>query len=533
MTSFIGQSGAIKERIGKSGAWIRNVGRDSAYSDPDFTRRCHSIAADGWYHEDGLNDLSNQYVLQQAYKPDPSSATSIAVRNSVANIGEVITVFDNGLTNRTLTVRSTAFALISVADCPSNNIAAPLVPYLYLVSTDATNTATSCNFGVTNVQVGNFMSIKGDADWADTDGKINLGGANLIAITHVFQVVEIRSISQIVVELISPEVIGTIAGVSALLFTKGPLATVHPLARTVPDLRNGKNSVFFNFQPSLGIFDLHQGIGSGDFKFQFTPNVNYEYACVESAGFNVRTGNTTATVGNVELKPLMPYSDSNKTGYKLNITNVLLYIATIKQSMPMSGVLPLSLMETQIMQKTLTSVTAGTTNQLDFTVPPSTLAISIWVQGSQTGNTTLLPPTKFKVAQGTNTPDENLQSVQITYGNTTKPSTLFQSSYNKPLPSSAISSQMQQRWIMSQQNAGKFGNEGGTESYRDYLNSGAYYHFDFSRDKQDSSSYVNVLISFNENLPAGSNLYICAWYSRQVEIAFESGVVTSVVSVNR
>ena len=45
--------------------------------------------------------------------------------------------------------------------------------------------------------------------------------------------------------------------------------------------------------------------------------------------------------------------------------------------MPMSGILPLSLMETQIMQKTMTSTGAGNSNQLDFTVPPSTLALIV------------------------------------------------------------------------------------------------------------------------------------------------------------
>jgi hypothetical protein len=156
------------------------------------------------------------------------------------------------------------------------------------------------------------------------------------------------------------------------------------------------------------------------------------------------------------------------------------------------------------------------------------------------------------VAQGINTPDENLQSIQVTYGSSTKPSTLYQSGYNQNGPgnvpynlswtgsaasivqyNSVTSSEMQQRWIQSQQNAGKLGNDGGTETYLNYLDMGPYYHFDFSRDKADSSSYVNVQIQYNEALPPGTNLYICAWFSRQVEIAFESGVVTSVVSVNR
>jgi hypothetical protein len=337
--------------------------------------------------------------------------------------------------------------------------------------------------------------------------------------------------------------------------------------QNMPNPRCGKNRIFMNFQPSLGIFDLHQGIGSGSFKFQLNPNTNYQFACVETVGKCVplKPSDAGYVFGAYNVVPLRPAVAGQVTagilpkavaGYQLSIQNVLLYIATIKQPMPMSGILPLSLMETQIMQKTMSSVDATASNQLDFTVPPSTLALTVWVQSPQTGTNSSLPPSKFKVAQGTNTPDENLLSIQVTYGSSTKPSTLYQSGYNQianNVPNanatyqlqwtggnasivqynSSTSSEMQQRWIQSQQNAGKLGNDGGTESYLNYLDMGPYYHFDFSRDKADTSSYVNVQIQYNEKLPAGTNLYICAWYSRQVEIAFESGVVTSVVSVNR
>jgi len=527
MTSFIGQSGAIKERIGKSGAWIQNVGRDCSYSDPDFTRRCHSISADGWFHKDGLIDLSN---------PNPLENIS---QNNIANIGVRVPIIANdGNSTAASFALYDSCTIRTSANQASNIPTAAGNPYFYdfqSKSNDAANNGG--NLGLTGVVVGDYIILSDQAAATITDSQ-----AGLAQITGILQVVSVTGFTSAILALVSPNNGVSVAFVNSrsYIVVRGPVAQVNSLARTVADPRNGKNKVFLTFQPSLGIFDLHQGIGSGDFKFQFTPNVNYQTSCIESAGRLVRSGAAVNNLGTVAVVGSTPTS-VNTAGtagqYRFVINNVLLYIATIKQSMPMSGVLPLSLMETQIMQKTMSSTNANITNQLDFTVPPSTLAITIWVQGPNVGNTTLIPPTKFKVAQGTNTADENLQSIQITYGNTTKPSTLFQSSYNKqegtPVASSVITSLMQQRWIMSQQNAGKFGNEGGTESYRDYLNSGAYYHFDFSRDKQDSSSYVNVLAQFNQDLPAGTNLYICAWYSRQVEVSFESGVVTSVVSVNR
>ena len=65
MTSFISQSGALRERIGKSGAWISNVGRNAAYSDPSFTRRCHSVSLDGYYNEDGFFTCHNRHLYEQ------------------------------------------------------------------------------------------------------------------------------------------------------------------------------------------------------------------------------------------------------------------------------------------------------------------------------------------------------------------------------------------------------------------------------------------------------------------------------------
>jgi hypothetical protein len=547
MTSFISQSGALRERIGKSGAWISNVGRNAAYSDPSFTRRCHSISLDGYYNEDGLQDLTVPNFVDNSTTP---------------TINNPYEALQNGNIASPIVFKDDANANIVAADV---RILLVALPYTY--------------DGITPITPnGNALY---SADFSATAGTLNLGNTGLIAgdIIHVdnpgaaqqeyFIVTSIISNTQAVVTAVPTAF--TVAGPEVApqgLFAYRPGIQSNTLAKqNMPNPRCGKNRIFMNFQPSLGIFDLHQGIGSGSFKFQLNPNTNYQFACVETVGKCVplKPSDAGYVFGAYNVVPLRPAVAGQVTagvpaksvvGYQLSIQNVLLYIATIKQPMPMSGILPLSLMETQIMQKTMSSVDATASNQLDFTVPPSTLALTVWVQSPQTGTNSALPPSKFKVAQGTNTPDENLLSIQVTYGSSTKPSTLYQSGYNQianNVPNanatyqlqwtgdvssvvqynSSTSSEMQQRWIQSQQNAGKLGNEGGTESYLNYLDMGPYYHFDFSRDKADTSSYVNVQIQYNEKLPAGTNLYICAWYSRQVEIAFESGVVTSVVSVNR
>ena len=552
MTSFISQSGALRERIGKSGAWISNVGRNVAYSDPSFTRRCHSVSLDGYYNEDGLQDLTVPNFA--------SNYTTPTIKNSFSSL-------QNGQIAQPIVFLDNAKDEIKIDDV---QVTLTTAPYVYNSTTAIT-------------PVGSVL-YKAEFKNKQVLGTLNLSNTGLIPGDYIIAAKDALAVSadntQIYIVLsIIDEANAILASCPSPIPYENELTLTscvayrpgiqtNPLVKqNVPNPRCGKNRIFMNFQPSLGIFDLHQGIGSGDFKFQLNPNVNYQTSCVETVGrcVPIKPGDPSYAFGAYNVVPLKPAVAGQPTagvaaksvaGYQLTIQNVLLYIATIKQPMPMSGILPLSLMETQIMQKTMTSVTENSSNQLDFTVPPSTLALTVWIQSPQTGTNSSLPPSKFKVAQGTNTPDENLQSIQVTYGSSTKPSTLYQSGYNQVTNvvqgangtytlawtgdasslvtyDSNVSSEMQQRWIQSQQNAGKLGNDGGTENYLNFLDMGPYYHFDFSRDKADSSSYVNVQIQYNDALPPGTNLYICAWYSRQVEIAFESGVVTSVVSVNR
>lgn len=552
MTSFISQSGALRERIGKSGAWIDKVGRNAAYSDPSFTRRCHSVSLDGYYNEDGLQDLTVPNFA--------SNFTTPTIQNSFGSL-------QNGQISEPIKFLDDNKAAIATADV---RITLNPEPYVYDNATAITPAGSvlieatfsndvalgTINLGLTGLIQGDYIVV------SDVVGPVTSETAQIYSVVSI-----IDNVTAIIAAFPSLTPYVTPPADSRCVAYRPGIQTNPLVKQNVPNPRCGKNRIFMNFQPSLGIFDLHQGIGSGSFKFQLNPNTNYQFACVETVGKCVplKPSDAEYTPGAYTVVPLRPavagqvtagVSAKSVVGYQLSIQNVLLYIATIKQPMPMSGILPLSLMETQIMQKTMSSVDATASNQLDFTVPPSTLALTVWVQSPQTGTNSALPPSKFKVAQGTNTPDENLLSIQVTYGSSTKPSTLYQSGYNQisnNVPNSnatyqlqwtgdassvitynsSTSSEMQQRWIQSQQNAGKLGNEGGTESYLNYLDMGPYYHFDFSRDKADTSSYVNVQIQYNEKLPAGTNLYICAWYSRQVEIAFESGVVTSVVSVNR
>jgi hypothetical protein len=123
----------------------------------------------------------------------------------------------------------------------------------------------------------------------------------------------------------------------------------------------------------------------------------------------------------------------------------------------------------------------------------------------------------------------DVQNIQVTYGSITKTQTLYSSRYNSDL---GINNDIQ-RFLQSVQYSGKITSDGGTESQPQYLERGNYWHFDFSKDKNDTSSYVNVQIGFNRAIGPAQNLFIVAHYSRQCEISYENGFITQVISVNR
>ena len=75
--------------------------------------------------------------------------------------------------------------------------------------------------------------------------------------------------------------------------------------------------------------------------------------------------------------------------YKFNVTSMELYICTELMDVSPTGTEVLHLMEHQVQSKPLSG--PGDKN-FDFTVPPSTKAISIFVQSGSAGTNTMCPP---------------------------------------------------------------------------------------------------------------------------------------------
>ena len=389
------------------------------------------------------------------------------------------------------------------------NAAAGTLSYTYVVASD-------CDIFLSGIQNGDIVeyvdSVLGISQYKIVNtiaGPIWTTPFKTVASTYIFSVIPVGKTNSL----------NTTSGTSQQFLIHAP-----------HDPACGSAITQVMFQPPIGIFSEANAISGGDFKISLNPSPNFKINGVQS------------------LRAMQPYTSTQVLGdYDLVINDVKFYVATIKSDVSPTGVIPLSLVEMAVLNKSLNEQLGGGSQNLDFTVPPSTLAITVFVQGANAGTNTIIPATKFYLQTGDGNPNtvgnninrinaslidniaNNLQQIQVTYGSITKTQTLYNSRYSGE---EGINQNIQ-RFLQSIQYSGKIVSEGGSESQPQYLERGNYWHFDFSKDKNDTSSYVNVQLGFNGTIGPGNNLFIVAHYSRQCEISYENGFITQVISVNR
>ena len=246
------------------------------------------------------------------------------------------------------------------------------------------------------------------------------------------------------------------------------------------------------WQPPIGIFSHDKPMGAGDYRIQLNPNAGYVNAMIEKgAGANTITDITVDAIN--------------------------FYVCTVKVQIP-GGDYDLNLLECMAQSKT-----AAANGNLDFNVPASTCAISVFVQSGTAGDTTrVVPLTKFTCSDGS---QSNLRSLQLSYANVSKPSTRWGSVV------SATENSAQQRYLETQLESDMVNNVGGSETYADWAARGGLYHFSFAKDASDKSTQLQLAYDFSA-LEAGANIFVLAWHYRRTIVTTESGVVVNVENRN-
>ena len=257
----------------------------------------------------------------------------------------------------------------------------------------------------------------------------------------------------------------------------------------------GRNQIYVMVQPPLGIFDYDGELGAGDYRFQMNPNSDFEKSVVETLQPNAAT----------------------PANYKVEVTNVRLYIATAKKSIENKEEI-LDLMEIQTQSK---PASASGSSLLQFTVPPSTQMISVFTQSASANTNPRLCPTSFKTKDGS---QSNLTNVQITYNNTSKPSTRWSSDF------STTTNELQHRYVESLNETGMYQSPSGAESFADYMKRGPIVSYSFARDRESQATQVQLQMDYS-SLEADARIFICAHYRRSTKIVTNNGQVVSVQSL--
>jgi hypothetical protein len=283
--------------------------------------------------------------------------------------------------------------------------------------------------------------------------------------------------------------------VSAKLVTSGNITGICYGLKMKRRDGGSRNQVHVLFQPPIGIFQHHEPMGAGDYRFSLNPNSNFKKACVEST-----------------RDPLTP-----GTSFDITVQDVKLYIATVKTNIPKS-ITNLALVEMLVQTKP-----ASANRTYEFTVPSSTLSLCFFVQSGDAGSNTQSPPTTFKCKDRS---QNNIESLQITYANMTKPSTRWDSEFKDGI------NKFQQRYIDDLTECRLIESDGGAESFGEWLQRGPYYFYSFNRDREDKSTQVQLSAQFT-SIEADAQMFLVAMYSRVTEISVDEGIVQSVRSLDR
>lgn len=265
----------------------------------------------------------------------------------------------------------------------------------------------------------------------------------------------------------------------------------------------GKNRRFFIWQPSIGIFDVPDPLGAGEYDIQLNPSQNFATSAVQSGGA------AGLVVGAL---------DGN---YQFVVHGMRFYACIVRTNVPATGDEKIQLMEMSVHTANNATGAAVEINE-EVSVPSSTRAITMFIQDQQAGVDTRIPPSLFKE---NNNDELTLRNYQIQYGNLTKPTVRYDSNFG------AAINTLHQRYIGNALETGQYFNESGFETFEEYLERGCYVHESFIKSADNLATRAQITASYG-NLEDPTRTFIIAHYSKSVVISRTNGIVTNVTTQN-
>lgn len=287
------------------------------------------------------------------------------------------------------------------------------------------------------------------------------------------------------------------------------------IRRNLTRSTQARNKQTILWRPPLGVFGLGGDVsfGSGDYRFQLSPSADFRTSMVEC--YNPNYANNSGA----------------NCPFTLNINDIKFYAHIAKASIP-DGVQECFFNEWQLQSKTQTSLNMTHS----FTVPPSTRSLYVFLQSGSAGTNPAFPPSKLASDADS---DLNCTSIQITYANLTKPQTRWVSGFANDPTSPATNGRnvdlLTQLYHQQLLESGLESAGGGCETENEWLRRGPLYGFRFDRDMTDRSTEVQLQITYSNPsaspFDTTSKLFLCANYSKQVNVRTQNGQVVEVQSL--
>lgn len=278
-----------------------------------------------------------------------------------------------------------------------------------------------------------------------------------------------------------------------------PTTNYYLVRRNLTRSHQGRNKIYVLWQPPLGIFDSSEPMGAGDYRIELNPNANFRTSMVETRNDQ----------------------SANPATYTVNILDVKFYLYTMKMSIP-NQVSTMHLMECNIQSKVYAT-------NLQFSIPSSTKAITVFIQAAEAGTDGRYPPSMFKAIGDT---DLNLNTLQISYAGLTKTVTPWQSNFQNNNPAGRNTNLLLQRYRDSMVESGMSVEAVGCESFDSWLQRGPIYHFDWSRDMHNRSTEVQLTTNFSPAIDPTSKVFIAAWYTNGLQYTTNNGLIVEVTKMN-
>ena len=283
----------------------------------------------------------------------------------------------------------------------------------------------------------------------------------------------------------------------------GPTEEWYAVRRNLSRSQESHNKLQVLYRPPLGIFQYGQPMGAGQYKISLSPDSNYKYSMLES-----KVPDFTAT--GVDSR------------FSVRIKDIKFYACVGKLELP-DAIVPLDLSEWHAQSRTMTDKN----QQMQFTVPQSTEVIYIALQGSAAGSNPAWPPNKFTAPMDS---DLNIEAIQVTYGNQTKPQTRWKTEF------SGSTNHLKQFYYNTLVETQHHDNIGGAESFNQRLDRGPIYAFKFDRANNARDTEVTVQITYKDSAAGAfdtkSKIFVISEYRKLTKITHSNGSITQVISMN-